>query len=57
MLSLLAQHPEIRFVSLIGIDLAGNDTDERIPIEVFKEEYDDFLPGKLCKQMDPLWYS
>ena len=32
-LSLLAQHPEIRFVSLVGIDLAGNDTDERIPIE------------------------
>ena len=56
-LSLLAQHPEIRFVSLIGIDLAGNDTDERIPIEVFKEEYDDFfLPGKLCKRMDLLWY-
>lgn len=45
-LSLLAQHPEIRFVSLIGIDLAGNDTDERIPIEVFKEEYDDFFAGK-----------
>ena len=42
----LAQHPEIRFVSLIGIDLAGNDTDERIPIEVFKEEYDDFFAGK-----------
>lgn len=28
-LSLLAQHPEIRFVSLVGIDLAGNDTDEK----------------------------
>ena len=45
-LSLLAQHPEIRFVSLIGIDLAGNDTDERIPIEVFIEVYDDFFAGK-----------
>lgn len=33
-LSLLAQHPEIRFVSLVGIDLAGNDTDEKIPIEI-----------------------
>lgn len=45
-LSLLAQHPEIRFVSLIGIDLAGNDTDEKIPIEIFMEDYDDFFAGK-----------
>ena len=45
-LSLLAQHPEIRFVSLIGIDLAGNDTDEKIPIEIFMKDYDDFFAGK-----------
>ena len=25
----LEQHPEIKFVSLVGIDLAGNDTDEK----------------------------
>ncbi len=30
-LSLLEQHPEIKFVSLVGIDLAGNDTDEKNP--------------------------
>ena len=29
-LSLLRTHPEIRFVSLVGIELAGNDTDEKI---------------------------
>ena len=45
-LSLLAQHPEIRFVSLVGIDLAGNDTDERIPIEIFMKDYEDFFAGK-----------
>ena len=45
-LSLLAQHPEIRFVSLVGIDLAGNDTDEKIPIEIFKKDYEDFFAGK-----------
>ena len=45
-LSLLAQHPEIRFVSLIGVDLAGNDTDEKIPIEIFIKDYDDFFAGK-----------
>ena len=27
---LLKKHPEIKFVSLVGIDLAGNDTDEKI---------------------------
>ena len=31
-LALLEQHPEIKFVSLVGIDLAGNDTDEKIPM-------------------------
>ena len=31
-LSLLKTHPEIRFVSLVGIDLAGNDTDEKVPM-------------------------
>jgi glutamine synthetase len=45
-LSLLAQHPEIKFVSLVGIDLAGNDTDERIPMRIFKENYDDFFAGR-----------
>lgn len=34
-LGLLKTHPEIRFVSLVGIDLAGNDTDEKVPIELF----------------------
>ena len=45
-LSLLRTHPEIRFVSLVGIDLAGNDTDEKIPIEIFRKDYDDFFEGK-----------
>lgn len=45
-LSLLAQHPEIRFVSLVGIDLAGNDTDEKIPMRIFMEDYDDFFAGR-----------
>ena len=27
---LLSQHPEIKFVSFMGIDFAGNDTDEKV---------------------------
>lgn len=45
-LSLLEQHPEIKFVSLVGIDLAGNDTDEKIPISQFFEDYESFFEGK-----------
>ena len=41
-LALLEQHPEIKFVSLVGVDLAGNDTDEKIPISTFFEDYDLF---------------
>ena len=42
----LEQHPEIKFVSLVGIDLAGNDTDEKIPVRVFLKDMDDFYAGR-----------
>jgi len=45
-LSLLAQYPEIKYVSLMGIDLAGNDTDEKIPIELFFKNYNTFFSGE-----------
>lgn len=44
-LSLLKSHPEIQFVSLVGIDLAGNDTDEKIPIRLFLKDVDSFYEG------------
>jgi glutamine synthetase len=33
--SLLRQHPEVKFVSLVGLDLGGRDTDEKIPVDLF----------------------
>ncbi len=44
-LSLLAQYPEIKYVSLVGIDMGGNDTDEKIPIEIFFKDYNSFFVG------------
>lgn len=41
----LRAFPEIRFVSLVGVDLAGNDTDEKIPIRLFLENPDSFHDG------------
>ena len=41
----LKAHPEIKFVSLVGIDLAGNDTDEKIPMRLFLKDMDDFYSG------------
>lgn len=43
--SLLKSHPEIKFVSMIGVDLSGNETDERIPISLFYEDTTTFLKG------------
>ncbi|MFA7204968.1 MAG: hypothetical protein WC102_01425 [Saccharofermentanales bacterium] len=43
----LVAHPEIRFVSLVGIDLAGNDTDERIPVKLFLDNIDEFMNGAI----------
>ncbi len=41
----LREHPEIKFVSLVGIDLAGNDTDEKIPVRLFIKDLDEFYAG------------
>lgn len=43
---ILTQHPEIQFVSVVGIDFAGNDTDEKIPVSVFLDDMDLFLEGR-----------
>lgn len=44
---ILVDHPEIKFVSLVGIDLSGNDTDEKIPMKVFLEDINTFLKGAI----------
>lgn len=36
-------HSEIKFVSLMGIDIGGNSTDEKIPIHLFIEDMEKFL--------------
>ena len=35
---IISDHPEIKFVSLMGIDLNGNGTEEKIPIKVFEKK-------------------
>jgi glutamine synthetase len=42
---ILGDHPEVCFVSLAGIDLAGNDTDEKIPISLFLDHIEGYLHG------------
>ncbi|NLM04090.1 MAG: glutamine synthetase [Clostridiales bacterium] len=37
------KHPNIKFVSLVAVDLGGNDTDEKIPISIFLDDIDKFL--------------
>jgi len=41
----LQEHPEIRFVSLVGVDLSGNNTDEKIPVKIFLDDVQGFLEG------------
>jgi glutamine synthetase len=40
---LLQAFPNIQFVSLVGVDLRGNNTDEKIPISILLEDVDGFL--------------
>ena len=51
LLKLLKEHQEIKFVSLMGVDFAGNDTDEKIPIKLFIDDIHAFLEG-LAAQTD-----
>lgn len=43
--SILNARTEIKFVSFVGIDLSGNDTDEKIPVSLFLEDISTFLTG------------
>lgn len=45
LLELFESHPEIKFVSIVGIDLSGNDTDEKIPRNLFLDDIESFLNG------------
>ena len=43
LMKILKEHPEVQFVSMAGLDMVGNDTDERIPIRLFLEDMEDML--------------
>ena len=45
--ALLSLHPEVKFVSLMGVDFAGNDTDEKIPVQLFLDDISSFYHGKI----------
>lgn len=45
LIRILSSHPEIRFVSFVGIDLAGNDTDEKIPMSLFQDNIEAYISG------------
>ena len=45
LLEILTNYPEIKFVSLMGVDLYGNGTEEKIPIKMFLNNINDFLYG------------
>lgn len=39
----LNAHPEVKFVSIVGLDIGGHDTDEKIPVGLFKRDIKKFL--------------
>lgn len=43
--AILEENKHIKFVSLVGIDLSGNDTDEKIPVSLLLDDVDTFLVG------------
>ena len=42
-IEILKAHPEVHFVSLVGLDIGGHDTDEKIPVELFIKDIDKML--------------
>ncbi len=51
LIKIIKENPQIKFVSLAGVDLIGHETDEKIPINLFIENIDDFLE-KTAAQTD-----
>ncbi len=41
--AILGTHPEVAFVSLVGADIYGNHTDEKIPVRIFTEDVEGLL--------------
>ncbi|MDD2189328.1 MAG: glutamine synthetase [Eubacteriales bacterium] len=41
--NLLRQHPEVKFVSLVGLDIGGHDTDEKIPVDLFIKDMNKYF--------------
>lgn len=39
----LTAHPEVKFVSMVGLDVGGHDTDEKIPVDLFIKDMEKFL--------------
>ena len=40
---ILSAHPEVAFVSFVGVDIWGYSTDEKIPVKVFLEDFDSLM--------------
>jgi len=40
---ILDEHPELQFVSFMGVDIGGNGTDEKIPIKFFIKDMEEML--------------
>ena len=40
---ILKDHPEVKFVSFVGVDIGGHDTDEKIPTKVFLEDMENMM--------------
>ena len=41
--NILKAHPEVQYVSLVGIDIGGHDTDEKIPVSLFIKDMKNML--------------
>ena len=41
--NILKAHPEVQYVSMVGIDIGGHDTDEKIPMELFIKDMKNML--------------
>ena len=44
---ILLENKNIKFVSLMGVDLGGNATDEKIPVSLLLDDVDNFLKSAI----------
>ena len=54
---IIQEYPELKFVSLMAVDLYGNSTEEKIPIKEFVKDIDNYYSKLSIKEEEKIIFN